>query len=170
MHTLCMPDDAADHVWPRVLQELARRKEKHLKPDDWPSMAKALGLSRQNTWNWKKRQSIPADRYIDVAEVLGWSVGRLMGLEVEARPTDAEPDAEPTLPSNDQTLLAAVKKVLTKSEQAGIMSRYYAAIASEYADSESQETDEQHPPSPSQPKPNEYKNPTQQTRKGRNAA
>ncbi len=66
----------------RITAELEKRHT------TWRKLADVLEISDQLLHNWQSKQSVPMSRYWDIADVLGWSVDRVMGREEGPSPLD----------------------------------------------------------------------------------
>lgn len=72
--------ETSDPVWQAVAAELERRKEKHLLPNSWSSLGRAMSpaVSRGVLNHWRTR-GVPAKAYESLADALGWSLDQLLG-------------------------------------------------------------------------------------------
>lgn len=68
-------DCAMDEAWRRVKDELDRLG----KPMTW--LAQRLDANPQRVYNWKNRQEIPKEAYLEVAKALGKSPNWLAGID-----------------------------------------------------------------------------------------
>lgn len=86
-----------DVVWHKVDKELERRSK------TWAWFARQLGETDQAVNNWKRR-GVPARQHAAVAQALGWSMERLLGL------TDSEPVV--TTPQSLEAAIALLANAL----------------------------------------------------------
>lgn len=117
-----MDDDTPDmpNVWVTIDNELHRMRS------SWAKLARAIEVSDQTIWNWKKRQTVALKKHPDIAAFLGWSIDQLLGLAPEPprlRPI-AAPAPEPvyTKRAND------IAQMFDELKDDAVRKRAYATV------------------------------------------
>jgi hypothetical protein len=105
VHTAFM-DPEADPVWRRVNEEL------DLRGRGWQWLADKIDSTIQRVQNWKTR-GIPSRAHQDVANALGWTIDRLLGV---TGPADVD------VPSKDEVaLLRRYRRLKSEKDRAAVV-------------------------------------------------
>lgn len=94
-----------DEIWQRVAEELEARRK------GWAWLARRTGWTEQRINNWSRR-GVPPRAHAKLSAALGWSVDRLLGVDVTGHLVSKPPSPPYQLPASIESTVGRLGELL----------------------------------------------------------